>query len=218
MRTPPGQPWLNGYVVVAVTNLVAGVLGEELLRFGTLLLATPLLIGWFTANSPRRDRAFWLVIGALACSWLGDWLGDQLLSPDVFVKLGLFLIGHGCYALAFWSCRRRRLRRPGPVLAYAVVIGGALAWIAPNAGTLAPAVIAYGIVLAVMAVLATGLNRIAAVGGALFVVSDLTIALTVWVLRSPSVGTDLLIMTTYLTAQVLLVAGLVRARRGTAST
>ncbi len=218
MRTPPGQAWLNGYVVVAVTNLIAGLLGEELLRFATLLLAMPLLIGWFTANSRRRDRTFWLVTGALAFSWLGDWLGDQLISPGIFVKLALFLLGHVCYVLAFWFYRGRRLLRPGPVVAYALVIGGALVWIVPSSGALAPAAVAYGVVLGLMGVLATGLNPVAAVGGALFVVSDLSIAVTVWVLRAPSVGTDLLIMSTYLAAQPLLVAGLIRARRRMAST
>ena len=148
----------------------------------------------------------WLT-GALAFSWLGDGVG----TLSLIIKLAAFLLGHLCYIALFWPHRARSaLRRPAWLVGYALVIGGALVLIAPQSGRLAPAVVAYGVVLGVMALLATGLNRVAAIGGALFVVSDLTIAVQVWVLRAPYVGTEVLIMSTYLAAQLLLVTGLVR--------
>lgn len=202
-----GRPWLVGYLIVSATNLVAAVLAVDLLRIGTLVLAMPLLFGWFAANRPQRDLGFWLTTGALAFSWLGDGIG----TLGLIVKLAAFLIGHLCYIALFWPLRSRSaLRRPAWLVGYALVIGGALVWIAPQSGRLAPAVVAYGAVLGVMALLATGLNRVAAIGGALFVVSDLTIAVQVWVLRAPYAGTEVLIMSTYLAAQLLLVIGLVR--------
>jgi uncharacterized membrane protein YhhN len=207
----PGRIWLVAYLVVAAANLVAVLTGARLLGFVTLAAAVPLLVGWYLARRPVRDRELGWILLALGFCWLGDWLGDELLSSGIALKLVLFLIGHCCYVAAFWPYRRAGvLRRPVALLPYVLVIGTALVVIVPRAGVLGAAVVAYGLLLGLMAVLATGVDRLAAVGGALFAVSDLTIAVSVWVVRVPTVGAGLVIMGCYLAAQLLLVAGVLR--------
>ena len=73
-------------------------------------------------------------------------------------------------------------------------------------------VLVYGACLGTMAVLSTGVNRVTAVGGALFLVSDGLIALDAFV---PGFGLPVQgfwVMATYVAAQALLVAGVLLER------
>ena len=74
---------------------------------------------------------------------------------------------------------------------------------------LAPAVLVYGLCLGTMAVLATGVHRLAWVGGAFFLVSDGLIAIDAFSdLDLPA--HDVSVMATYVVAQLLLVLGVIR--------
>lgn len=128
--------------------------------------------------------------------------------------VGAFFLAQLCYVAAFRPPWRRSLagRSPGLMLPYAVAFVVLVLACAPNAGPLLAPVVGYGLALTVMAVLATGLNRATAFGGALFMVSDSLIALGAfrdWGGRPLSVA----IMATYALAQLLLVLG-IQAYRG----
>jgi len=70
-------------------------------------------------------------------------------------------------------------------------------------------VLVYGLCLGTMAVLATGVDRLAWVGGAFFLVSDGLIAIDAFSdLDLPA--HDVSVMATYVVAQLLLVLGIIR--------
>ena len=75
-------------------------------------------------------------------------------------------------------------------------------WRAPRgAGGLLVPVLVYGACLGTMAVLSTGVNRLTAVGGALFLVSDGLIALDAFVAGFGLPAQGFVVMATYVAAQ-----------------
>lgn len=201
--------WLAAYALVALTNLASALLGPAELFGITLFLAMPTLIAALLAARAVSLQVR-LVVAALAFSWLGDGIGS--LSETILIKIVLFLAAQVCYAIAFWPFRAASvLYRPRWGLVYALVVGALLAVVVPAAGALAPAVVIYGCSLGLMAVLATGVHRLTALGAASFLVSDSLIALTTFVAPGGFPGAVPLIMATYLTGQLLIVLGIVFA-------
>jgi uncharacterized membrane protein YhhN len=209
-RHAAARIWLAAYLIVSLVDVVAEARHATRTAFVAVVLAMPALAGFLQAAKPRSLRLYTWVTAALFFSWLGDWVGD-LLDPHVLVKIVFFFLGHLCFIAAFLPFRRNSvLHRPVWLLAYVVVIGALLIWIAPHAGGLAAPIVVYGAVLGTMAVLATGVNRRTGIGGAIFVASDLTIAVTTFVV--PGIGlAEVLIMTSYLIAQLLIVLGVLAA-------
>ncbi len=217
--TPRGTAALTAYLVVAVTNVGSLALGIDTLANLTQWLLMPLLLAAFLVTPPAAShplpRLSALTIAALAFSWLGDAAPDLTSGDASFLAMvGAFFVAQLCYIGAFRSSWRRSLasRSPALVLPYAVAFVVLVLACAPNAGPLLAPVVAYGLAVTVMAVLSTGLNRAAALGGALFMVSDSLIALGAfrdWGGRPLSVA----IMATYAVAQLLLVAGIQAYRR-----
>lgn len=213
LRRLPAQVLVTLYVVVALVNVFAEGSGFIAAAFVTVALAMPLLIAVTLVERVRADRLTFLVVVALFFSWLGDWLGD-LLVPHVLFKIIFFFVGHVFYIMAFLPYRRSSLlRRPPALVAYLVVIGALLAWIAPRSGALAPLVVIYGLLLVTMAVLASGLNWLTGVGAMIFVGSDLSIAVTSFALPGRIEESELLIMSTYLVAQLMIVLGVLLRQR-----
>jgi uncharacterized membrane protein YhhN len=205
--------WLAVYVVVAMVDLVAETAHLFWLALAALVLALPALAAVLVASRPRDRLTSW-VVGALFFGWLGDWLGD-LLEPHIAWKIGFFFLGHLCYIVAFWPYRARSvLGRPGLLACYLLGITALLAWVVPSAGWVyGAALVAYGLTLGLVAVLATGLGPVAAVGGVVFIVSDMSIAVTSFVYPGQVAQAELLIMSSYLIAQLLIVFGVIDAPR-----
>ena len=88
-------------------------------------------------------------------------------------------------------------------------MANALLWEA--LGPLRLPVLGYSLALSLMAAAATGVSRRAAVGGALFLVSDLLIGLGAAGVTLP--GQGLLVMATYLAALLLITTAWVTASR-----
>ncbi|WP_300682289.1 lysoplasmalogenase [Nocardioides sp.] len=156
-------------------------------------------------------RLLRLTTWALVFSWLGDTIPRFLSGDPAFgAMIGSFLVAQCCYIAAFKPRistsivhRRRPLLTP-----YAVAFVVLLGLCVPAAGVLAPAVVVYGCSLAAMGILATGLNRLTWIGGAIFMASDALIALDAFdVWTQP--GHDLWVMSTYCLAQLFLVLGIV---------
>ncbi|HEX8487085.1 MAG TPA: lysoplasmalogenase [Propionibacteriaceae bacterium] len=206
--------WLGLYGAVAVVALLAELTGARTLFAGALVALMPLLAA-FTVSVRRRldpqhrSRLLRLTLAALFFSWLGDLAGYSLLP-----KVGCFLLAQLCYVAAFWPRRARSVwRRPAVAASYAAVVAVLIVVVARDAGPLAVAVMAYGASLGLMATLATGVNRVAALGGALFVVSDTILALDVFVRGFALPHAPFWNILTYVVAQLLLVWGALRLAR-----
>jgi len=200
------------YVVVSALDVIAEATGAGSAAFVLRLLAMPLLIGVLITARPRFGRTPVLVTGALVLSWLGDTVGDV----SELAKIALFLVAQLFFIGAFWPLRRwSLLRRPAVVGLYLVLGGTIAAAMISRAGGLAIPVAIYGLSLVTMAILASGVSRRAAFGGVLFLISDSLLGVT-WFY--PGLAPTFLafsIMLTYLSAQGLLVWGVLKAdRRG----
>jgi uncharacterized membrane protein YhhN len=161
-------------------------------------------------DPPIAARYRTLVALALVLSTVGDVL--LMLPTDRFVAgLAAFLGAHVLYLAAFAS-RAALLRHRSGVIGYAAVATVVLALVLPVVGgVLRTAIIAYVIVIALMAAQATSWMldaptnrsaRLAAIGASLFVASDALLALDRFVLIVPA--RDALVLAPYWLGQACL--------------
>lgn len=211
---------LIAYVIVGVANVASEAGGPPTVTTATKALLMPLLLAWLLVRMRQtcsRDGALvWLAIGLVFA-----WFGDLLLSGDgdaFFIGgIAAFLVMQVCYIVAF-------TRVPGPGLVRAWKIAAlpyAVFWVVMNllvsggVGDLRIPVLIYSAVLVTMAL--AGLDLVirvpqrlgwrVAIGAGLFVASDALIALTAFGPLSESNGTSVVIMTTYILAQAMIVTG-----------
>ncbi|MBM7460981.1 lysoplasmalogenase [Rhodococcus coprophilus] len=218
--TATGITAFAAFAGVTVVHLVAQLVDpDSLVTDATQWLLMPLLaLGLAASTEPRRDRLVKLILLALAFSWLGDAAPDLFDGDAAFlVLIGFFLCAQITYIAAFLPYRDRSvLHTKRWVLAlYAVAVVVLVAVCAPGAGALAVAVVIYGLCIATMAVLATGVSRAVAWGAVVFVISDSLIALNAFVDGFSLPATGFWIMITYICAQALITGG-VLSRSGTA--
>ena len=162
----------------------------------------PLLAWCCWTAAVRRTRLVILVLVALGFSWLGD------LSAPVLIKIGFFLIAQIVYVVAFRPYWRLSLiARPPLVIAYGIGLAALVGVVAAAAGPLAGPVAVYGASLAVMAVLATGVSRLTGFGGALFLISDIVLAVELFVAPGAIPYALFVNMALYLPAQLMITLG-----------
>ena len=206
---------------IAISAAVAIGAGLGLLPAGWLFVAKPLAtvlliaLAWPRgADTPKTRR---LVLVGLVLSLAGD---VALLWPDRGFLPGLiaFLLAHLAYIAAF--CTRARLFvRWQPFAAYAGVAGAILVVLWPGVpAALRVPVLLYVLCLASMAAQAAAvwlaargtadaaLARSAAIGGALFVVSDALLATNRF--AGPLPLAPLLVLATYWAAQFFIAGSL----------
>lgn len=169
-------------------------------------------------DGPMSVRLIRLVPVALFFSWIGDVLPWFFTGDTAFlVMVGGFLVAQVCYIFAFAPYLPLSVlgRRHWSVTVYIVAFAALVVVCLPGAGSLAPAVVVYGITLVTMAILATGLGPLAWAGGVLFFLSDGLIALGAfaggWPLHDPV--QSVAVLSTYFAAQLLLVLGVLRLLR-----
>lgn len=212
-------------VLLALTGAVAVsdwcAVGRRLFRLEYVL--KPLTMAVLIAAAASADMPVvkvW-IIAALAFGLLGD-VGLMLSNkgaskPDLPFMLGLgsFLVGHICYLAAF---ARYGIHGKAIIAGALIVVGAAVVTLprvlagAQRAGgrELAAVVSLYAAALSAMAVLAVGTSIVAtAIGGLLFLASDMLIAIERFVtkLRFGSLA----VIVTYHAAQVLIVVGLIHS-------
>jgi uncharacterized membrane protein YhhN len=122
------------------------------------------------------------------------------------VGMGCFAAGHACYLRAAWRRGARQRRSMRIITAYSIVWVALLGSTWSGLGALRIPVVLYGALLVSMAMYTSTLGRWPALGAALFVVSDGTLALDI---AKVSVFPHqwILIMPTYVAAQLFLAFG-----------
>jgi len=202
-------PWIT--FVAALVAIAAGIgLVPAAWVFVAKPAATIGIIVWAWPRGRAEARLRRLVLLGLVLSLAGD---VALLWPQQGFLPGLiaFLLAHLAYIAAF--CQPQRLAaKPLPFVAYALVAGVILALLWPGVpGALRLPVVAYVLCLASMAAQAAGVWlvardtaaaarwRLAAIGGALFVVSDALLATNKF--ASPLPLASLWILASYWVAQ-----------------
>ena len=204
---------VGAYAVVSVVQVTCEGLDATAAAGVAQVLLMPVLAAALLAERPApRSRLVTLTLAALVASWGGDLLPRFLDGDPAFLAMvGCFLVAQACYIAAFRPYRRASIMHTSKawLAAYAVVVLGLIGVCLPGAGVLAPAVVVYGLALGTMAVLATGVDRVAWAGGAFFLVSDGLIAIDAFSsLDLPA--HDVSVMATYVVAQLLLLLGVVR--------
>ncbi len=209
---PAGRVALGVLGAAAIVDWVALAVGASAVANVAQWLLMPALAVVVVASTVApRPRAVRGLLVALAFSWLGDTLPDVVGEDSAFLAMvGCFLAAQVAYIATFWPWRRgSALARPLSALPYVAVYAILLALCAPGAGPMLGPIVGYGASLVLMAALATGVHRIAGIGGALFLVSDSLIALGEFAdLDLPAAG--LWVMVTYVVGQVLIAAGVLR--------
>lgn len=217
LRLPPDLTRLRdmpaallALVVVALVHLGAQVAAPDGLAADlTQILLMPALVWVLLTSTPNpKSHLVRLVALALGLSWLGDTLphfAAQGSDLAFGLMLGAFLLAQLAYVVAFAPFASRSIARTRPVLLlpYVLVLAVIIAVTAGGAGAYFPAVVLYGLVIVAMAVLATGIDRIATVGAVLFLVSDALIAISAFAtLQLPLHG--FWVMLTYIVGQTLI--------------
>ncbi|MGW1706876.1 lysoplasmalogenase [Streptomyces sp. NPDC002206] len=192
------RPLLIAFLVASAVDLVGVLADVRIAHLVAKPLLMPLLAGYAAARRGPR-----LLIAAL----LFGWGGDTFLLPDAdaafLIGMGSFAAGHVCYLWLFGRARSSLLLGAG----YAAVLVGfvALIWGGLPADLRIP-MAGYSLLLTAMAYRSSTRGRYAALGGALFLLSDALIATGIadWPqLPAP----DFWVMLTYIVAQFLLTVG-----------
>jgi uncharacterized membrane protein YhhN len=206
---------LSLYVLVGVVDVVAELADATRVATVAQPLLMPLLAAFLLASSGERPRLVrWTAIG-LGCAWLGDVAFGLPIGPAFELGLVCFVLMQVCYLTAFKpylgdSPIRRNRWLVLPYVGWWALLFGALA---PDLGGLMIPVAVHGALLVAMAAFATGVNRLTAIGAAVFVVSDSVLAATSLTDRLAFGGSDAVVMATYVVGQALLVLGVLARSR-----
>lgn len=207
------RPLVTGMLLASLGAAVVGIAGAALdigwLAYAQWLYVPPLAVALVVAGGLRDPRGRWWLAG-LVFSWLGDVLG----GGGFLALLGCFFLAHVCYVLALLPTRGRSvLGRPASAPYLVLGLAGAVVLVPAAGGVLAVPVLLYAVALTVMAVLASAGGRSGVAGGVLFMISDLTLGIGIFVLDIPAALQTLLVIGTYVPAQVLLLVAFLRLLR-----
>lgn len=206
------SPWIIGFGIVAVLHLILVGLDASPWDTVTKCLLAPLLAAWaWQLGAPKL-----LVLGLVFC-FLGDLFMD--LENTFILGMAAFALAHVCFIAMFVqrgavealraSSAGRERWRAALVLLYLVAALAVIAW-AWNGfdPAIRVAVPFYALLLVGTAATAIALDVRAGVGAALFVASDLLIALgAAGRLDADATWHRLAVMTLYILAIFLITAG-----------
>ena len=202
----------GAYAALSAVSSVSAVKGLRRGEAAAKPLLMPVLAAWtLTAAGAADRRRLALPVAGMLLGGLGD---TALLaakgSPKWFLPgMGAFAAGHACYIAALARDGAAGRVRPAAAAGYTaagtVLLAGL--WRGLPGGLRAP-VAGYSAVLLSMAALASGRNKQAAAGGALFAVSDALIACGLTRAAGPAArAAEAAVMPSYTAGQFLLAAG-----------
>lgn len=218
------------FVLAAVANLVGCVISEPMaavVKPALLPLIALTTVAWLWGRGPVSARDLGLLLAAQLLGCTGDIL---LIHSEVFLLFAggmvAFLSGHVCYLCIFGKRSWKGLKAWQWAVSVVVMAGlvfGLIKVIGVNGALLAPmAVYACGLILLPFAGLC-GVLRLGGcnwwiifAGGLLFLFSDSMIAVDTFV-KPEGLPMHVIVMSTYIAAQVLLAVGTVRLLRSEAA-
>lgn len=207
----------------AIINLFAQVMKSDWVDFITKpLIMSTLLVYYLAGRKEKTNNLSYLMIAAIFFSWSGDIiLMLQIRHENLFVfGLGSFLVAHLCYIPAYGKAVYAEKSEESKSfirtrIAFLIFVGLALIYILyPKLGEMLVPVSLYTIVIITMAIAAVmrkgrtiDKSFIMVYSGALlFIMSDAMIAINKFL--NPLVQARLLIMATYIAAQLLIIKGI----------
>jgi uncharacterized membrane protein YhhN len=212
--------FLTGAICIILLNRSAFWPG-----FVSKLLIIPVLIILFLANLyPLSDKLQKIMLMGLFFSWAGDIVLKFSGNNNGFFILGLlcFLITHLLYLIVFFitpgknTMLNNRIYFLIPVIIYGLVI---VSYLYAGLAEMKVPVILYTIII--LAMLSAAINRMHKVnkvsyylvlaGAILFVISDSSIAINKF--SHPFESSGIIIMSTYIVAQYLIVIGYIAQTR-----
>jgi len=207
--------WLTLFIIDAVLHLTTTISSIPTLNLITKPLLMILLGGYFVSLvGNKNNKLRLLIIIALACSWFGDtFLMFQESNPMFFMLgLGSFLLAHVAYVIGFNKFDNLVPKSAVYLIVilfatYSLTLANAL-W--SGLGEMKIPVLVYALVITLMGIFGFiknwQINKLILIGVVLFIISDSLIAYTKFV--EPLDMSRLLIMSTYITAQFLIIKGL----------
>jgi len=202
------------YAALGIASSASAARGWRAGAWATKPLLMPVLAAFALVAGGDRHEDMRLPAAGMALSGLGD---VALLGPEGwFVPgMGAFAAAHACYITALAANGAARGVRPRAAAGYAALWAVLIAVLWRGLGRLRVPVAAYSLLLVSMAVLASGRNRAAAAGGALFVASDALIACTLADVSAVP-RQESAVMPAYVAAQFLLAVGYLRPQHDSA--
>ena len=208
------------FEIISVVYILLLGFREDLAWYFKPLLISSLIFG--IRNFVFGGRG--LLLGALLASLLGDTILMFADRGPLFFIFGLiaFLLAHLLYIFLFVRITPagkdfdKKKYRIGSLLV-AVYLAIFLTYLMPYLGNMSLPVGIYGITISLMLILAwryrlsisNPSDKMVILGAILFVSSDSILAINKFV--NPVAGASILIMCTYITAQFLLVSGIIRS-------
>jgi uncharacterized membrane protein YhhN len=199
------------YAALGIANSASAAKHSRAGVWATKPLLMPVLAAFALVAAGDRKKDMRLPATGMVLSGLGD--TALLGSESWFVPgMGAFAAAHACYITALARDGAARGIRPRVAAGYAALWAILIAVLWRGLGSLRVPVAAYSLLLVSMAVLASGRNRSAAAGGALFVASDALIACSLAGINAVP-RQESAVMPTYVAAQFLLAVGYLRPQR-----
>ena len=219
------------YFLIGLLNVCAEFLVNEPLKYASKVLLMPTLM-LFVYRTIKATNVMRMIYAALFFSWLGDIFlmfpkTQTVISPKLLFLAGLisFLIAHIFYSLYFYYEIKGKntasiiIKNPSLLLPFAIFVATLLYILFPTLDAMKVPVIIYTLVIITMAIMA--LNRhgfvesrsfvYVFIGACLFVFSDACIAINLF--YKPFNLARLLIMSTYITAQFLIIKGVILSKQ-----
>ncbi len=215
--------WLYLFAADTLADLCSIGFGWNGLRYFTKPLIVALLAAYMMASVSHTRKGFFVLLGALLGSLLGDvfLLADENGGGWFMAGLGSFLAAHICYIFFFRGVplslpAQRPPQKTGMNLMVIIWVAGLLLFLFPVLGPLRIPVLLYStalcwMVLAALRVYGPGnqpAGRLCAWGAWLFLISDSLLAIGRFYHPLP-LGA-ILVMSSYAMAQLLMVLGCLR--------
>ncbi|MDR6486163.1 putative membrane protein YhhN [Chryseobacterium vietnamense] len=191
--------------IVFAFDLVFIAMDHSSWRFFTKPLLLPIIIWfYFTYSQQNVFRINQWFLSGLILSFLGDVF---LLFEWGFIPgLGSFLLAHICYIVYFFKIKKKNAWSWLPFVF--LYLGSFIYYIYPYLNEMKIPVVIYGITIATMLYFSISTySSLLILGAILFVISDSVLAINMFVKHSTE--KELVVMITYVLAQLMLVSGVV---------
>lgn len=208
------------FLIVFVVELFSIYTDNNSLRMISKPLIIPVLAVWLIVSTQLKGRFHKNIFIGLIMAWFGDILLMFDSQSEMYFIFGLiaFLFCHIFYIRAFLLDHKSNPNQKNPYFfislgVFSVICGTLFFYLQPKLGGMQFPVLIYAIVISIMAIMAVNRYRkvnfysfkLILFGAVLYLISDSTLACNKFGSALPYAG--LIIMSTYMLAQWLIVYG-----------